>query len=128
MSMNGWNITLGIEDVSIKPYVRMTKRGKWVKPQAKEYLASKSNLQWKIKEAMQEHGYRMMPEKEPLYVSAIVLVHTSQGHRADLDNILKAILDACNGIVYPDDRWIDSIDIDRKIGDNEYLGLLVGVK
>lgn len=128
MSMNGWDITLDIEDIFIKPYVRMTKRGKWVKPQAKEYLASKSNLQWKIKEQMQEHGYHMMPEQEPLYASAIVYVHTSQGHRADLDNILKAILDACNGIVYPDDRWIDSININREIGDEEHLSLLVGVK
>ena len=117
-----------IPDIIVKPYVRMTQKGKWSSPQAQEYLASKTNLAFKIKKAMQEFCYEQMPAQTPLFVSATVYVHTSQGHRADLDNILKAILDACNGIAFPDDRWVDELDIDRKIGDQQHLSLLIGVK
>jgi len=58
----------------VKPYVRMTRRGKYVSRQAQEYLTSKSKLGWQM-------------------------------------------MDAANGIVYPDDRWIDEIVAKRARGD-----------
>jgi len=67
----------------------------------------------------------MMPARTPLDVSIMVCTHTSQGHKADLDNIVKAILDACQGIAFPDDRWIDHLEATRKIGEVERLQLLV---
>ena len=39
-------------------------------------------------------------------------------HNADLDNQIKAVVDAANGIVWPDDRWIDSLYGARKAGDD----------
>ena len=56
------------------------------------------------------------PPRMPLAVDISVTVPQSVGHRCDLDNLLKAILDAGRGILYADDRWIDSIVIDRRIG------------
>jgi crossover junction endodeoxyribonuclease RusA len=118
---------LDIKGVDIKPYVRMTRRGKWINEQAQEYLASKQDLSLLIKSHMKAQSYRIMPAQTPLKVSIKVLVHTSQGHKADIDNIAKAILDACNGIVFPDDRWVDKLWIRRFIGDKRYLSLSVDV-
>ena len=91
----------------------MTKRGKYVKPEAQEYLASKEALSWKIKNMLQNKGVDMMPANTPLRVIIRLFAPSSPGHNCDLDNQVKAILDACNGIAYPDDRWIDSIDANQ---------------
>lgn len=117
-------IILSLPGVSIKPYVRMTKRGKYVDPQALEYLASKDTLAFEIRQAMQAAYYDPFPAQTPLQVHISVTVPSSQGHRADIDNIAKAILDACNKIVFPDDRWIDTLYIKRKIGE-PYLRIIV---
>lgn len=36
-------------------------------------------------------------------------------HRADLDNLTKAVLDAANKIVWFDDCWVDYITADRAL-------------
>ena len=114
-----------IPDIIIKPYVRMTKRGKYVKPEAQEYLASKEELSWKIKNILQNMGVDMMPAKTSLRVIIRLFAPSEPGHRCDLDNQVKAILDACNGIAYPDDRWIDSIDAKRTLGVDPRLVLYI---
>jgi Holliday junction resolvase RusA-like endonuclease len=114
-----------IENIIIKPYVRMTQRGKFVKKDAQEYLASKEELQLKIKSYMNKHDLDKFPEKTPLTFSMSVHVPTSQGFRADLDNIIKAVADACNDIVYPDDRYINKIDAARWIDNKNYLVLRI---
>jgi Holliday junction resolvase RusA-like endonuclease len=119
-------ITIDLPGATIKPYVRMTKRGKYVNPQAQEYLSSKADLQYQVKQAMTEQGYEMLPEATPLWVAVYVTAPVSQGHRADADNILKAVLDACNGIVWVDDRWIDDVSIRRNFGD-PYLGISANI-
>jgi len=116
---------IDIPDVRIKPYVRMTQRSKWVNKQAQQYLNSKNTLMTLIRNQMQQKDYEMLPAQTPLSVAITVHTHTSQGHRADLDNIVKAILDACQGIAFKDDRWIDYIEATRKIGEVERLQLLV---
>jgi len=100
----------------VKPYVRMTQRGKYVKPQAREYLASKAALAEDIEKCMLAAGKSMLPEKTPFSVFVWITTPTSQGHRADLDNIFKAIMDACNGVAFPDDRWVDSFTVNRDFG------------
>lgn len=115
---------INISDVGrIKPYVRMTQKSKYTNPQAKEYLASKKNLQTKFREFMNLHDILMIEKGIPLRVHIIVGVLTSQGHSADVDNILKAIMDACNKIVFEDDRWVDEAWIIRRIGEKEFLDL-----
>ncbi len=113
----------------IKPYVRMTQRGKFVrtrngKPtQAAEYLDSREALQWQFKAQMVG---REMFGREPLCVS-ITVFYQGGYHNHDLDNVIKAILDAMNGIVYPDDQWIDAICAVRGSADDEELSAVVRV-
>lgn len=99
----------------IKPYVRMTRRGKWGSPQAQEYLASKAEIQAQLKEQM---CGRELLGREPLRVRVIFSV-ADRLHTKDLDNQVKAILDACNGIVWEDDRWVDHILAWRGMRDEE---------
>jgi crossover junction endodeoxyribonuclease RusA len=88
------------------PYVRMTQRGKWVRPDAQRYLASKARIAEQMREQM---GTRAPFGREPLSVTLDFCYSKGADHRRDLDNEIKALLDAANGIVYEDDRWIDGI-------------------
>ena len=92
---------------NVKPYVRMTQRGKYIRPQAQEYLASKQSLGWQMRAQMARHGWAMLP-KMPL-AATIFFIEARGLHRRDLDNEVKAVLDAATGIVYADDRWIDAL-------------------
>jgi len=83
----------------------MTRRGKWGSPQAQEYLSSKAAIQMQLKEQMRG---RERLGREPLRVRVIFSV-ADRLHTKDLDNLLKAVMDACNGIVWDDDRWVDEI-------------------
>ena len=98
-----------------KPYVRMTQRGKWVKPEAQAYLASKAQLGWQLLEQMQANEWELIPRGIPL---AVAIVIQPVRHTCDLDNQCKGLLDAAQGIVFEDDRWVDHIVVDRD-GDGE---------
>ena len=96
------------------PYVRMTQRGKWVKPEAQRYLSSKAVLRAQLVEQMrggEQFG------KEPLGVALTFQYERGADHRRDLDNEIKAILDSANGVVWADDRWVDSISAVRRGGE-----------
>ena len=97
----------------IKPYVRMTRRGKWIKPAAIEYISSQEALKLALKNQMVENGWEMLPGQTPLEVR--ILIRPAH-HNRDLDNEVKAILDAMSGIVFPDDRWVDRLWALRETG------------
>ena len=101
----------------IKPAVRMTQRGKWVKADAQEYLASKDAIGWQLKEQMQHRGWTMLPDEIPL---VLLVEFTLPGwlQRADLDNQIKTVADSAQGIVIVNDRWINEIRATRRIGDD----------
>jgi Holliday junction resolvase RusA-like endonuclease len=81
----------------------------WVKPEAQEYLASKAAIALQFRSQMA--GGEMIG-RHPLGVE-ILFCRTGGFHHCDLDNLVKGVLDAANGIVYADDRWIDSIIANR---------------
>lgn len=92
------------------PYVRMTQRGKFVRPEAKRYLASKA---WLANQMRAQMAGRPPLGREPLIVHLEFWYTRGPDHRRDLDNEIKAVLDAGNGIVWEDDRWIDVIVASR---------------
>ena len=85
------------------PYVRMTQRGKYVKKNAKRYLAYKEIVGWTYK-----------AKKEPklegnLEIDVTVYLHgktTPMGMDGDVDNYIKAAMDGLNKIAYEDDRQV----------------------
>ena len=94
----------------IKPYVRMTQRSQYANPQAREYIASRNRLRDDMRTLMLFHGWQTIPRGVPLAVSVVV---GWLRHNQDLDNIVKAVLDAANGVVYEDDCWIDMLVAQR---------------
>lgn len=97
----------------IKPMVRMTQASKHVDPQAQEYLASKDALQWQMKQQMAANGWGMI--RRGIRIGVTLTIQPAR-HNSDLDNIIKAVADAAQGIAYEDDRWIDHIRSERTQG------------
>ncbi len=95
----------------IVPYVRMTQRSKHADPRARRYLASQQALKIQLRQQMTERDDYEPLRREPLEV---FLAFWWANHRQDLDNLVKAILDAASGIVWADDRWVDPIEASRE--------------
>jgi len=109
------------------PYVRMTQRGKWVKPAAIRYRNSKAAVAVQMRQQMKG---REKFGKEPLGVKLTFCYERGADHRRDLDNEIKAMLDAANGIVWEDDRWVDEIVAGRPMDshDEDYVFMEVWVR
>lgn len=61
---------------------------------------------------------RIFYRGEPLVgpVSVTLRFHGARAN-ADLDNLTKAVLDACNGICFVDDRQVALLEATRGVGD-----------
>ena len=101
----------------VKPYVRMTQRSKFANPQAIQYLASKEAIAWQFKTAMAADVHAFWAAEVPLRVDIVFNV-PNRKNTCDIDNLIKAIFDAGNGIVWPDDRWIDAVSARRRLSDD----------
>lgn len=109
----------------IKPYVRMTQRSRYSEPQAIEYIASRNRLRDDMRTLMLANHWQMIPRGVPMEVGIII---GWCRHNQDLDNIVKAVLDAANGVIYADDCWIDSIAAARwaaAVGEESAIGLAI---
>jgi Holliday junction resolvase RusA-like endonuclease len=91
----------------------MTQGGKFSDPQAQRYLASQEALRVQMKAQMAAIGAEMLPAKTRLEVEAAIRTD----RKGDLDNIVKAILDAAQGVAICDDRWVDWISAERWVAD-----------
>ena len=110
-------IILKIE-ADVIPYVRMTRRGKYVQPDAQRYLSNKEMLKLAIREAKynqlnDEQIKELYNNYQQTPLGMHVWIERPKIHTCDLDNLGKAVLDACNLILYRDDRWIDHLTITR---------------
>ena len=101
---------------TVVPYTRMTQRGKYVKPNALRYLASQKELKLLMSIANHNREYYKMyyvPEKCPFGVQ--MTFYVNRLHYCDLDNLLKAVMDAGNGILYKDDMWCDEFGKTKRV-------------
>jgi len=105
----------------VVPYTRMTQGSLWT-DRSKRYLASQTALRVQMQAEMALNGWEMYPAKLPLRLRVTFgwCVHTH-----DLSNLLKACEDAANKVIWADDRWIDSITVDRETWGNLGLELWV---
>ena len=107
----------------VKPYVRMTQRGKWIRKDAQAYLASKYDLAMQLREQMGENGW-MPLDHTPMMVT--IRIGQKIGlHRCDIDNQAKACLDAANGIIWRDDRWVDVLLVSRTEALSDQVEIIV---
>jgi Holliday junction resolvase RusA-like endonuclease len=109
-------------DGYIVPYVRMTQRSKWT-PRAQRYLASQQAVALQIKTQANRRGWDPVPGQTPVSVDLSVTV-AGRLHCSDLDNTVKAVLDATQHAgILPDDRWVDAVSARRELRE-EYRAVL----
>ena len=115
--MNGHDeLTFTLDFIPV-PYTRMTRRGKFVVPKARRYLDSQRAMGLILRNQMHVKGYTTIQRGTPLWVSMNFVSIGKPDHRKDLSNLLKAVEDAMNNVVWDDDRWVDVIDAVRTQGD-----------
>ena len=102
-------------DGHIVPYTRTTQRSKWT-PRYQRYAASQQRIAAKAREQMALNGWQMIARGTPLAV-AIEIEMPSRLNSQDLDNQVKAILDALQGIAFENDFWVNDIWATRRLGD-----------
>ena len=95
-----------VYDLPIVPYVRMTRRGKFVKGNAQRYIASQQSLSLLMRSEFNKQG-RSISDK-PFRVKAQFEI-AKRFTVKDLDNIGKAVCDSAQGIVYHNDRQVVEI-------------------
>jgi Holliday junction resolvase RusA-like endonuclease len=93
------------------PAVRMTQRGKWIKPNAARYLAYKQQVGWTAR------PHFPAPFEGPVGIE--IDAYIANKRPGDLDNIIKALQDGLNGIAWLDDRQVVEIRARRHHGGPE---------
>ena len=92
------------------PAVRMTGRGKYIKPSAIRYLAYKEHIGWMALTQTRK------PIIKPVIVNVKVFLHgvsSPMGLDGDVDNYLKSALDGCNKVVWVDDRQVIRATVEK---------------
>ena len=89
--------------------------------QAEKVVTWQNTVAFYAKMAMQSRD----PITEP--VSMSIDFYLPNRSRKDLDNLSKAILDSCNGIVYMDDCQVVDLELHKHFDSDEY-GCTVTVK
>ena len=104
---------LQIEIPAIPPSVNHYWRAR-----GKRRFLTKRAREWKglVKRLVREQLPRHKPLTGRLSVKVTLCVRYRRG---DVDNRLKAILDAFNGLVWVDDRQVDFLSIERRIEASE---------
>lgn len=88
----------------------MTRRGKWVKRNALRYLAYREQ----VKTTARQHFRDPEPWTGPIGLR--VIAYCWGGRPGDLDNIVKAIQDGLNGVVWCDDGQVVKLEAERRKG------------
>lgn len=104
----------------VVPMVRMTQRSKWKDPQAKRYLAWKETFGWELKVIMLQQGWEMIPYPVPLHLDIGYSLPVKRTTHFDLSNLIKAIEDAAQHIVFENDNSVESITAWRSFDEPEY--------
>ena len=101
-----------------KQSYRAKKGGGYTHPRIKAWQDA---VGWAAREHMQG--------AEPLVgnVQVDLIFHVPDKRKRDLDNLSKAVLDGCNGIVWDDDQQVTRLYLEKDI-DKENEGVMVTVK
>ena len=89
----------------------MTQKSKYMDPYAMAYVHNQRILKFYMKQQILAGNFNIY-DHTPL--GCDLSFNLTQLHRADLDNLVKAALDAGTGIIYTNDAWIDTISARRK--------------
>ena len=89
----------------------------------KEYREWMEEAQWLIKSAAVKGGWKIAAEK-PVSVN---IFYYCFNRKRDVDNVIKPVMDAASGIIYEDDRWVYSVEVERVLNEKrkeEYIDVV----
>jgi Holliday junction resolvase RusA-like endonuclease len=103
---------------TIVPYTRMTQRSKFVDRAAQKYLVNRETLRWYMRQAMACCDQEMY-DRTPLCCT--LEFSMPKIHKADLDNLIKAVLDAAQSVIFKNDRWVEHIVASQNLAEEPKL-------
>ena len=115
--IDGWLFSLSMP-VRVIPCVRMTQRSKHGNPRARAYLDNQAAIRDRVTLIMRQHDIKPFDRKDKLRVNFKV-VRTAE--RGDFDNFIKAVADALQHAVYPNDSQIRNIVFDLEKAKEPHL-------
>lgn len=74
------------------------------------YNGYKALLRDMMAVVMTSRGIEMLPKVYLRADSTFCFATEREMMQADIDNLLKGVLDSCKGILIPDDRWVVKVD------------------
>lgn len=97
----------------VYPYVRMTRRSKYVEQRALAYQAWMARFRTALHELLMFRKLERLMVKKPMWIKITILEQKKVRHNRDLDNCVKAVIDACQGVLFHNDFWFDEITARR---------------
>ena len=97
------NITLPYPP-TVNTYWRFTNTGVYISAKGKHYKND-------VKIRCMNSGFKSFSKDKRLKM--FIVAHMSDKRRRDIDNVLKALLDALSGMIYDDDSQVDDLQIVR---------------
>lgn len=97
-------LTINLEPVALaRPRVNTTNRGRYLPAKSRRFLDDLA--------ALVRAAFRRQPFENPLAVTLHFYRPRTPTAKnfGDIDNLAKAVLDACNGVVWTDDRLITEL-------------------
>lgn len=104
--------------------VRMTQRGKWTSPAAQRYIAYKGTLSWLLQKRWASEPTECICGIKITFYMPIPKSwsqkkrkeHEGQLHnkKPDIDNIIKGLFDAANGIIWKDDNQVARVEAEKR--------------
>lgn len=132
------NLSIGIKAMGA---VRMTHYSKYVDDRAKRYLDYKAVLQKHIKQYMKDSNdyiindlpvmvtieFNFLPPKSysKSKLKQVIDGRLMYTKKPDIDNLVKGVMDAMNGLVYKDDNQVISINAIKKYSTMNYINIKV---
>ncbi|WP_078379135.1 RusA family crossover junction endodeoxyribonuclease [Sutcliffiella halmapala] len=124
--------------ISVEPMgaVRMTGRGKFVKPNAQRYLYYKSVLQWHAKQQLKEKKLLGGPIAVEIWFIMPIPKSWSKKKQAavvgeyhikkpDADNLVKGVFDSLNKIAWHDDNQVAKVTAIKLYGEVPGIEIMI---
>ncbi|WP_028547225.1 RusA family crossover junction endodeoxyribonuclease [Paenibacillus taiwanensis] len=111
--------------INIKPMgaVRMTQKGKYMDPNALRYLNYKQEIAYKMRQTVSaaklgpiavKVTFHMLIPESWTHKRRHALVGQHCAKKPDIDNLIKGVFDAANGILWKDDNQVVMVESQKR--------------
>ena len=116
-------IPVSVNAIYKRAKMRSGKPGMYMTQKAKQF---KEELAWSAKMASKKYNWKFFKENRFFYVD-LYFTFKSKKRFVDPNNTHKVTLDALEGILFENDKWALTRDMDAKFGDKEHLTIVLRI-